>query len=1102
MIDGEVLWYKDAVIYQLHVKAFHDSNDDGIGDFRGAMERLDHITNLGATAIWVLPFYPSPLRDDGYDIADYRDVHSSYGTMHDFRQFVRVAHERGLRVITELVVNHTSDQHAWFQRARRAKPNSVWRNFYVWSDSDQKYAGTRIIFSDTERSNWTWDPVANAYYWHRFFSHQPDLNYDNPRVLQAILNVMRFWFDAGVDGLRLDAVPYLCEREGTSNENLPETHAIVKRLRGVLDQEYTGRIFLAEANQWPEDVAAYFGEGDECHMAFHFPLMPRMYMAVAEEDRYSITDIMRQTPEIPANCQWAIFLRNHDELTLEMVTDRERDYLYSTYATDPRARVNVGIRRRLAPLMENDRRKIELMNSLLLSMPGTPIIYYGDEIGMGDNIYLGDRDGVRTPMQWSPDRNGGFSKADYNRLYLPAMIDPVYGFERINVETQMRSPSSLLNWMKRLIHVRQAHRAFGRGSLTFLRPKNRRILAFIREFEGESILCVANLAQSPQACVLDLSAYRGRMPMELIGRSPFPAIVDDEYVLTLPGYAFYWFVLEPSGVLQSWEESIRAPLAEMPTLVLPKLARSLLERPASSELQRDVLPAFLQARRWFDAGETELEIVDGFFEEDARRSALVVRANPRQCAGEGDLLFVPLSLRYDETGEPPPEIERETLARVRTGAHVGRLFDALADDGFALSVLRGLREHRVLQGRAGMLRCQPAAALAAESVEPPAEVHRPQGEEPASTVVIGDRFILRAFRAPGGGTHPDVEMARFLCETAGFDRTPPYYGSVEYVDARGRPTTLLALRGLVHNQGNAWQLATDYLKRFLEAHRNLSTRGDDGVAGGEPAQERHAAFLLRAHRLGECAARLHRALAMPVADPAFAPEPVTSEDLQRWRAEGMRWMQDALETLRRVVADVAEPARAYAEALLARSEAVPAALERLFPQRIRAFKTRRHGALDLGRILVAGHEFFIVDFEGEWTHEAERARRKDLPLRDLASMLRSVDRAASVTLRTLEDHPEDRPLLEPLADEWRRRSAHAFLAAYRAGIEGCISHPGEPEASRLIAFFALELAFRELAQRIAERSPLLDIPLRAILRLLQHGEGEFARPEPAGEVVG
>src|SRR6187551_1162352 len=563
----DALWFKDAVVYQLHVKAFQDSNGDGIGDFAGLTERLDYLRDLGVTALWLLPFYPSPGRDDGYDISDYGDINRDFGSMRDFRRFMQEAKRRELRVITELVVNHTSDQHDWFKRARRSPAGSSARDWYVWSDSDKKYDGTRIIFTDTEKSNWTWDPEAKAYYWHRFYSHQPDLNFDNPKVLEAVLDVMRFWLDLGVDGLRLDAVPYLVEREGTNNENLPETHDILKKIRAELDRSYPDRLLLAEANQWPEDTKDYFGNGDECHMAFHFPLMPRMYMALAREDRFPITDIMRQTPQIPDNCQWAIFLRNHDELTLEMVTDSERDYLWQAYATDRRARINLGIRRRLAPLLEHDRRRIELMNCLLLSMPGTPVIYYGDEIGMGDNIRLGDRDGVRTPMQWSPDRNGGFSRADWNALALPTIQDPLYGYETVNVEAQSRDPFSLLHWMRRMLTVRRSHAAFGRGTLRFLYPKNRKVLAYLREYQNETILCVANVSRTPQAVELDLSEFVGRVPVELNGGSFFPPIGQLTYLLTLPPYGFYWFVLAAQSEPPAWHTKAPEPMPEYITLV-------------------------------------------------------------------------------------------------------------------------------------------------------------------------------------------------------------------------------------------------------------------------------------------------------------------------------------------------------------------------------------------------------------------------------------------------------------------------------------------------------------------------------------------------------
>jgi maltose alpha-D-glucosyltransferase/alpha-amylase len=543
----EPLWYKDAVIYETHVRSFYDSNGDGIGDLRGLGEKLDYLQELGISCLWLLPFFPSPLRDDGYDIADYKGIHPDYGTVEDFRQLISAAHARGIRVLVELVINHTSDQHPWFQRARRAPPGSPERAYYVWNDTDQKYKEARIIFTDTEKSNWTWDPEAKQCYWHRFFSHQPDLNFENPAVLREVLEALRFWGEMGVDGFRLDAVPYLVEEDGTSCENLPATHAVIRKIRAFVDENFPGRMLLAEANQWPADVRPYFGEGDECHMAFHFPLMPRIFMALRLEDVEPVVEIMRHTPPIPDNCQWALFLRNHDELTLEMVTADERDYMYLAYSQDPRMKLNVGIRRRLAPLVDNSRRRMELLNSLLFSFPGTPIVYYGDEIGMGDNIYLHDRNGVRTPMQWSPDRNAGFSRADPARLYSAPISDPVYGYQAVNVEAQLRDPSSLLLWMRNTIALRKLFKAFGRGTMEILPIANRKVLAYVRRYDEDVLLCVASVSRFAQPVELDLSRFEGYVPVEILGYTEFPRIGKLPYFLTLAPYGFYWFELRRPG---------------------------------------------------------------------------------------------------------------------------------------------------------------------------------------------------------------------------------------------------------------------------------------------------------------------------------------------------------------------------------------------------------------------------------------------------------------------------------------------------------------------------------------------------------------------------
>ncbi len=671
------LWYKDAIIYEIHVRAFADSNNDGIGDFPGLLSRLDYLKDLGITCIWLLPFFPSPLRDDGYDISNYIDVNPSYGTLGDFKAFLDAAHRLGLQVMIELVVNHTSDQHPWFKAARLAPVGSAERDMYVWSDRDDKYKDARIIFTDTEKSNWTWDEAAKAYYWHRFFSHQPDLNYDSPLVMEEVLKAMRFWLDMGVDALRIDAIPYLCERDGSSCENLPETHAVVKTLRAAIDADYANRLILAEANQWPADVRPYFGDGDECHMAFHFPLMPRIYMALRQEDRLPITDIMAQTPPIPDNCQWGLFLRNHDELTLEMVTADERDYMYFAYSADPRMRINVGIRRRLAPLVDNNRRRIELLNSLLLSFPGTPILYYGDEIGMGDNIYLGDRNGVRTPMQWTSDRNAGFSKCDPARLYLPVVMDPIYGYQVVNVEAQLSDQSSLLHWTRNMIALRRLFQVFGRGTLTFLNPSNRKILAYLRELDQgdgfrETVLCVANLSRFAQPVSLDLANYAGCEPVEMLGYVRFPPVTHEPYTLALAPYSFLWLELQPAAAVEESpsdsEVHARELALEDEAAVQPIFAggwAQFLDGGGSAILEPALLD-WLPRKRWFGAKTHKIESVRVRNWVEMASGAAAADSAPNDSP---DSATIPTALFFFDVtyDDAPPDVYQIPLA-VSTGA--------------------------------------------------------------------------------------------------------------------------------------------------------------------------------------------------------------------------------------------------------------------------------------------------------------------------------------------------------------------------------------------------------------------------------------------------
>ncbi len=1095
-LPDDPLWYKDAIIYQLHVKAFYDGNDDGVGDFRGLIDKLDYIQDLGVNTIWLLPFYPSPMRDDGYDIADYRNIHPDYGTRKDFRTFVRRAHRRGLRVITELVINHTSDQHPWFQAARKAPPGSSKRNFYVWSETNKKWPETRIIFTDAEKSNWTWHEVAQAYYWHRFFSHQPDLNFSNPLVVQAIIRVMRFWLDQGVDGMRLDAIPYLCERDGTNNENLPETHAVIKHMRAVVDAHYKNRMFLAEANQWPEDVRDYFGEGNECHMAYHFPLMPRMYMAIALEERHPIVEIMQQTPEIPPPCQWAIFLRNHDELTLEMVTNKERDYMYQMYAADVRMRINLGIRRRLAPLMENNPDKIKLMKSLLLSMPGSPIMYYGDEIGMGDNVFLGDRNGVRTPMQWSPDRNAGFSKADPQRLYLPPIMDPLYGYEAVNVEAQSRDSSSLLNWMKRVLAVRKAHHAFGRGRLEFLRPGNRKILAYLREHAGESILCVANLSRSAQPVELDLSRFKGRVPVEMMGRTTFPPIGELPYLLTLPGHAFYWFLLARGEQIPTWHEDRLAP-EDLPVLVLFDGWRSFfrervdpwriaLADKARAQLEGEALPRFIALQRWFAAkGEAiRRATLSDHVEWGARDLFWLLGLYEVETTTSGTATyFLPLTLAWEDAEEARVRaLQPLTIAKVRERARVGILADAFGEEAFCHALIEAMRAGAEVACAGGRLRFSTTGAFAGLvgedathlPVRPPATVGSNTG------VAIGDRLFLKAYRRLQVGLNPEVEIGQFLTDAARSRHIAPVAGALEYRRDDGTVMTVAMLQGYVKNQGDGWSYTVSYLERFLEECR---TRSPDAAARIEDV---HGGYLTLIRTLGIRTAELHKALALASSDPAFDPEPIERKDLREWTMCVQREAQATIDLLEEHLDALSGNALEDAKHLLrARAKLFARAAEPL-PTGIDAAKIRYHGNYHLAQVLLAQNDFIIIDFEGEPARPLSERRLKHSPLRDVAGMLRSFDYAAYAALmRLTSEHPGDYERLETPVREWERLTVQAFLAGYHDAIRGCVAYPADAGHARgLIELFMLERAFYELRYELHYRPDWVGIPLKGILTLV------------------
>jgi maltose alpha-D-glucosyltransferase/alpha-amylase len=1085
-LDGRVDWYKDAIIYELHLKAFHDANGDGVGDIVGLTEKLDYIQELGVTVIWLLPFFPSPLRDDGYDVSNYRDVHRSYGTLTEFRHLVREVHKRGMRLIIELVVNHTSDQHPWFQRARKAKPGSVARNYYVWSDTDEKYKSTRIIFTDTEKSNWTWDPEASAFYWHRFFSHQPDLNFDNPHVLRSVLNIMEFWLDIGVDGFRLDAIPYLCEREGTSCENLPETHAILKSIRAELDRKFPGKLLLAEANQWPEDVKDYFGAGDECHMAFHFPLMPRIYMAIASEDRHPIADIMRQTPEIPDNCQWAIFLRNHDELTLEMVTDAERDYLWLSYAADRRARLNLGIRRRLAPLMQNDRLKIELVNALLLSMPGTPIIYYGDELGMGDNIYLGDRDGVRTPMQWTPDRNGGFSRADPAQLYLPPIMDAVYGYHAVNVEAQERSLSSLLNWMKRLIGVRQSLSVFGRGSLAFLYPANRAVIAYLREYEKVTVLCVANLSRFAQPVELELSAFAGRIPVELLGRTAFPAIGETWYSITLQGYGFFWFELTPPDEAQKPTTQL---MPELVTLVETGGLRSAVEGRNLRLLEREVLPAYLRARRWFaQKSERSMHI-------QVEQNLCFTLGGHEWCwmiaeasSKESICYSLPVVEDWQTTAVSPA-----SLAKIRRSYKEGLLQDALFGEEFVRSVTDALLQDTKIAAGTGVLAFRPAPAFLA-APKPEKQVIRLRTQEQSnSSASIDEWLIMKFYRRVAVGTHPEIELGTFLTGTGLYANTPTLFGSIHFTDSAGNDTALGVVHALIRNQGDGWTYTLAYLDRFLQ---------DIRVAPAEPQPlptEHHAGYLVYIEQLARRTAEFHRALNVEEGDPAFLVERAGPDRMREWSDETVRRVEAALDALQAARVRLSADAVAALDELAAQRGAVVAQIRDIAVGETDILLSRCHGDYHLGQTLVVQNDVSIVDFEGPPQLSLADRRAKHSVVRDVASMMRSFDYAAWTALdHATANRPDYRIELSPAVIEWRDQVSTRFHDTYVATMGDCPLWPRDAAVARkLLSLFLIEKAALEIEYELGNRPGWAGVPL-AGLRTLLLGRQIPERSDAAG----
>jgi len=1102
ILEDNPFWYRDAIIYQVHIKAFADSDADGIGDFRGLIDRLDYLQQLGVTALWLLPFYPSPQRDDGYDIADYYSVNPIYNTLREFKQLLRAAHGRGIRIITELVLNHTSDQHPWFQRARRAKPGSMHRDYYVWSDTPVKYREARIIFQDFETSNWTWDPLAKAYYWHRFYFHQPDLNFDNPKVQSEMLRVIDFWMRLGVDGVRLDAVPYLFEREGTNCENLPETHAFLKRLRSHLDSSFKNRLLLSEANQWPEDAAAYFGDGDESNMTFHFPLMPRMFMAIEMEDRFPIVDILDQTPSIPEGCQWAIFLRNHDELTLEMVTDEERDYMYRVFASDPRARINLGIRRRLAPLMENNLRKIELMNILLFSLPGTPIIYYGDEIGMGDNYYLGDRNGVRTPMQWNPDRNAGFSAASPQKLFLPVIIEPEYHYESINVENQERNPSSLLWWMRRTIAMRKRFKAFGCGSLEVLPSDNPKILTFIRSHEEENLLVVINLSRFPHSVTVDLSRYAGMIPEEVFSRNRFPLIQDSRYHFTMGPYGYFWFVLRST---EAWsephEDALKLKLREGHPWW------DVLKGKTGERLCSTVMPHYLQRVFWF-CGKgrviSQISVLDSCQLKQDDQVFLLAFLQVTYTERDPEIYLIPLAWISNERMQAMSD--RHPLATI-TGLALGEiegvLCDAIYFEEFRELLYELINGHAKVHGANGseLLGLRGAGVT---KISPPRTELFPSRvasvEQNNTSILYGERLLFKMYRKLQEGINPEPEILQFLAGKNRFRNVPSYAGGIEYRAARGSSYDLGVLQTYISNNGDAWRNTLTSLTQFVE--HLLSHKHDlpklptslptllEVVDRGIPAQFEELVrglHLEMALLLGRRTAEMHRALACSSTESVWNMEEFSTL-YQRSVFQSMRGLvRRSFQMLTANLPHLPDDVQHRATRILAAEKEIIACLQKITGRRLSAMKSRIHGDFHLGQALFTGKDFVFIDFEGEPVHSLSERRLKRSPLQDVAGMIHSFHYAAMTTLvHHGASHPEDIPLLETWLEAWSIYVSGSYLKAYLHAMKNSPLIPANrTELAIMLRCFLIQKVVHELGYELNNRPDLVDLPLRGIELLLR-----------------
>jgi maltose alpha-D-glucosyltransferase/alpha-amylase len=1129
ILDDELHWYKDAIIYELHIKAFCDGDGDGIGDFQGLMQKLDYLQDLGVTAIWLLPFYPSPLKDDGYDIADYYTINPTYGDITKFKHFLREAHRRNLKVITELVINHTSDQHAWFQRARHAPKGSKERAYYVWADNPEQYKDVRIIFQDFEASNWTWDPVAEQYYWHRFFHHQPDLNYDNPLVQEEVFRIIDHWCRMGVDGFRLDAVPYLYEREGTNGENLPETHAFLKKLRKHIDTNYPGTVLLAEANMWPEESASYFGNGDECHMNYHFPVMPRMFMALQMEDHYPITDIFEQTPDIPPTCQWAIFLRNHDELTLEMVTDEERDYMYKVYARDPKARINLGIRHRLAPLLDNSRPKIELLNSLLFALPGTPVIYYGDEIGMGDNFYLGDRDGVRTPMQWSPDRNAGFSAANPQRLYLPLILDPEYHYESVNVETQQGNTSSLFWYMKRIIAVRKKFKTFGRGNLKFLGVENAKVLAFTRSYEDETLLIIVNLSKFSQAAEVDLLAYKGYVPVDVFSKNRFPVVREDgQYFFTLAPHSYQWFVLEKAH--PEMDENRPLPL------LLIRQWEGLLEGTARKQLENAILPRYLQKAKWFiskDRNVYQVNISDfvkiPMGDRPAKPPAPDAATPPAAEAlpvywllleitgddGVPGLYQLPLWLINADAARRLAELFPEALiANIRSEEGDGTLVDAFFTAEWQNTLLQKMAPHKNGHATGTHIEFDGSDRLKkylAEGKETLPKIHT--SDLYNTSITYDAAFFLKMYRKVDRSTHPDQEITRFLSKQAKFPNLPAFMGSIEWKDKKGC-LVLGLMQEMIENHGDGnryfQERITNYIERILAGEKNgpLPQELLGSLAQPLPFEQLPEALqtLLGSHGaeqarlIGTRTAEMHQALGSGVSLKDFKPEPFSLHYQRSLFSSMQSLVRETYQNLARNKMTLPADMRERIDRIMAYRAELLTTLKKIYGKKLDAQKIRIHGNYNLGQILLTGKDLAINDFSGDPSFSYSERRLRRSPFVDIASMVVSFYEVAFDGFwHSQQLHEADIKRLLPMAGLWAYYNSGFFIGAYKEKMQGSPIVPSAPEDFETMLQYYLVQKATVLFNRYLRKQPQrLIIPQTLLRKVLNPApEGRPTTPEVA-----